>query len=158
MRVDFYHLRISSLENVLPVLAEKVFSGGNRLLIKLSEEAQADHINSLLWTFKADSWLPHGMVKDGHVAQQPVLISLDGQNLNNADMLMLVDYASADDLAGYKRCFFIFDGHNNTVVEKARLFWKSVVSIPGNEAHYWAQNEEGKWEEKAYLKSAETSV
>ena len=137
------------MENVLPVLASKVVSSGKRLLINARQKDFAEHVNTLLWTYVPDSWIPHGTVRDGHETTQPVFICEDGQNPNGAQVLMLVDEADVSELAGFERCLFIFDGNAPDVVARARVFWKNVAATDGYEAHYWAQNDSGKWEEKA---------
>ena len=41
MRVDFYHLQTTTLDKVVPVLAERVAGTGKRLLIKTIAERAA---------------------------------------------------------------------------------------------------------------------
>ena len=137
------------MENVLPVLASKVFASGKRLLINARQQEVAEHVNTLLWTYAPDSWIPHGTIRDGHEKRQPVFICEDGKNPNDAQVLMLIDEADISELAGFERCLFVFDGTVPDVVARARVFWKTVAATQGYEAHYWAQNDAGKWEEKA---------
>ncbi len=148
MRVDFYHLQRSALEQVLPVLAEKVYAGGKRLLIKTELPEKAEYLNMLLWTYRPDSWLPHGSESDGNEADQPVFITTRGDNLNRADMIMLVDGGSIDEIRPFERCLNLFNGHDEAAVQQARELWKAVVD-EGFEAYYWQQNDAGKWEMKA---------
>ena len=63
-------------------------------------------------------------------------------------MLLLVNVPDIDAVKNFERVFFVFDGRDETVLTQARTFWKAVVNERG-EAHYWAQNDSGKWEEKA---------
>ncbi len=148
MRVDFYHLQKSSLEQALPMLAEKVYATGKRLLIKTELTEKAEYLNTLLWTFRPDSWLPHGSESDGNEADQPVLITTRNGNLNQAEMVMLVDGGTVDEIRGFERCLNLFNGHDETAVQQARELWKAVVDA-GFEAYYWQQNNAGKWEMKA---------
>lgn len=62
-RVDFYHLQQKSLEDVLPPLLQKAYSTGKRIKIKTPNEERTEYINSLLWTFNDESFLPHGSKK-----------------------------------------------------------------------------------------------
>ncbi|MBO4520493.1 MAG: DNA polymerase III subunit chi [Alphaproteobacteria bacterium] len=148
MRVDFYHLQQSTLEQTLPVLAEKVYASGKRLLIKTEMAEKADYINTLLWTYKPDSWLPHGSETDGFEAEQPVLITSEENNSNQAEMIMLTDGGTVEEICAFERCLNLFDGHDDAAVQKARNLWKAVVDA-GHEAYYWQQNDAGKWEMKA---------
>lgn len=147
MRVDFYHLQTTTLDKVVPVLAERVAGTGKRLLIKTIAE-RAAFLDSLLWTYRPDSWLPHGVAGEGFESEQPVLITSDGGNANSAAMIMLTDGGTLDEIKGFERCLNIFDGNSGEAVAAARLFWKAVVAA-GFEAYYWAQNDAGKWEMRA---------
>ena len=148
MRIDFYHLQKSTLEQVLPVLAEKVFATGKRLLIKTDIPEQADHLDSLLWTYKPDSWLPHGTREDGFEEDQPVFISTGNDNPNHAETVMLIDGGAIEEVETFERCLDLFDGRDEAAVQNARELWKAVVKA-GHEAYYWQQNDAGKWEMKA---------
>lgn len=148
MRVDFYHLQKSSLDQVLPLLAGKVYSTGKRLLIKTDLPEKAEHINTLLWTYDPDSWLPHGTISDGFEADQPVFITDGESNPNDAEIVMLTNGGSIEDVSAFERCLNLFDGNDESAVQGARVLWKAVVNA-GHEAYYWQQNDAGKWEMKA---------
>ena len=148
MRVDFYHLQQSTLEQTLPVLVEKVYAAGKRLLIKTEMAEKADYINTLLWTYKPDSWLPHGSKADGFESEQPVLITVEDDNANKAKMIMLTDGGTIEEIQSFERCLNLFNGYDEAAVQKARALWKAVVDA-GHEAYYWQQNDAGKWEMKA---------
>lgn len=148
MRVDFYHLQKSTVEQTLPVLAEKVYATGKRLLIRTDLIERAEHFNALLWTYKPDSWLPHGTQTDGFESDQPVFITAADDNPNHAEMIMLTDGGEIGEILSFERCLNLFDGHDETAVQNARKLWKNVVQS-GHEAYYWQQNDAGKWEMKA---------
>lgn len=148
MRVDFYHMVRSALDQVVPVLTERAAGNGKRILICTALPEMAAHLDSLLWTYRPDSWLPHGLAGGGFESEQPVLISTDGENLNKADIVMLTDGGSLREIQSFERCLTLFDGNDETAILSARELWKEVVAA-GHEAYYWAQNEAGKWMMKA---------
>lgn len=148
MRVDFYHLLNSPLDKVLPTLAERVYALDKRLLIKTSLIEQAEYVNTLLWTYRNDSWLPHGTENDGNEADQPVFITTQDVNPNGASVIMLLDGGTVDEISGFERCLNLFNGRDEGSVQAARELWKAVVAA-GFEAYYWQQDERGKWEMKA---------
>ena len=121
MRVDFYHLQKSSLEQALPMLAEKVYATGKRLLIKTELNEKAEYLNTLLWTYRPDSWLPHGSESDGNETDQPVLITTRNGNLNQAEMVMLVDGGTVEEIQSFERCLNLFNGHDETAVQQAPI-------------------------------------
>lgn len=149
MRVDFYHLQKQVLEDVLPKLLEKAYMTGNKIKLKVGVEQRIDFINSLLWTYNDESFLPHGTKRDGFADMQPIWISDDDTNPNGAKFLFLVDGADAtgQEIADFERVFNIFDGNSEDALLKARNLWKELKS--GNsELHYWQQDAGGRWIEK----------
>ncbi len=149
-RVDFYHLQQKTLDEVLPKLLQKAYSTGKRIKVKIGTEERVEFINSLLWTFNDESFLPHGSKKDGFADQQPIWLSADTENPNAALFLFLVDGAeeNAETLTQYERVFNIFDGNSAEAVQQARRLWKEYKSA-GCEVYYWQQDNAGKWMQKA---------
>ncbi len=148
-RIDFYHLKKQNLEDVLPVLLQKAYSTGKRIIVKTSAE-KVETLNTLLWTYNDESFLPHGSKKDGFADEQPIFITAEDDNANAAVFLFLTDGVSVDCplAAKYERVFNIFDGNNQTALEQARNLWKTYKEA-GFEVCYWQQNERGAWEQKA---------
>ncbi len=149
IRVDFYHLQKAPLEHVLPKLCEKAYATGKRIKILLGNDERVEFINSLLWTYAEDSFLPHGSKKDGFVESQPIFISTSEENENQAHLLILADGAtpSLDVLSQYERILNIFDGNDENALNRARAYWKEIKALNG-ELHYWQQNERGAFEQK----------
>ncbi len=148
-RIDFYHLQKQSLENVLPKLLTKAYETGKKIKVMVGTPERVEFINSQLWTFEDDSFLPHGSKKDGFSESQPIYISADEDNPNCAEFLFLVDGAmmECEKLNNFDRVFNIFDGQIEDAVAMARANWKELKNC-GSELHYWQQNNNGKWEQK----------
>jgi len=148
-RVDFYHLQNKRLEDVLPKLLEKTYSLGKNTVVRIGNEERVDFINSLLWTYDEQSFLPHGSKKDGSADMQPIWLTSENDNPNNAVFLFLADgaEAEADEIAKYERVFNIFDGNSPEALEKARNFWKELKKQTV-EIFYWQQNADGAWQQK----------
>lgn len=148
-RVDFYHLQKTSLEQVLPKLCEKAYSSGNRIKVLLGVEERIEFINTLLWTYNEESFLPHGSKKDGFIEEQPIFISSQTENENNANILILVDnaYPSISFLTSFDRVLNIFDASDEFALEQARSYWKQIKNLD-YELHYWQQNDNGTFEQK----------
>ena len=149
-RVDFYHLQKQTLEEVLPKLLLKAYSTEKHIVVKIGTPERVDFINTELWTFSDDSFLPHGSKKDGFAAQQPIWLTDEDDNPNEAAFLFLVDGAETDaaKAAEYERVFNIFDGNSEEALAQARNLWKKFRDA-GNEVYYWQQTEKGVWEQKA---------
>lgn len=148
-RVDFYHLQTQSLDNVLPKLVEKAYETNKMIKIKIGNEERIEFINTLLWTYNDTSFIPHGSKKDGFAELQPVWLSSEDDNPNNAEILFLVDgaIASKEEISKFERVINIFDGNDNVSLNNARKYWKELKSN-NTELFYWQQDNSGKWTQK----------
>ncbi len=146
--VLFYHLQSQPLERVLPSLLEKCLERQWRAVVQVGSEERRDALDAYLWTYRDDGFLPHGTVKDGHATEQPVWLTADDDNPNDAQVRFLADGADMPDYAGYQRVVLLFDGNDAEAVERARESWKAAKAA-GHDATYWQQSERGRWEKKA---------
>ena len=136
------------MERVLPSLVERTLARGWRAVVQAGSEERVEALDTLLWTYAEESFLPHGTKRDGHAAEQPVYLTTEDANPNGATVRFLVDGAGMPELAGYERIVFLFDGHDAGAVAQAREQWKAVKAA-GCEATYWQQSPEGRWEKRA---------
>lgn len=144
----FYHLERQPLDRVLPGLVERTLERGWRAVIQAGRAERVQALDGLLWTYREDSFLPHGTAADGASDRQPVFLTTGDENPNNAVVRFLVDGAVAADFKGYQRLVFLFDGRDAEALAGARLQWK-VAKAAGCTATYWQQSAEGRWEKKA---------
>lgn len=146
--VLFYHLERAPLDRVLPGLLEKSLERGWRAVVQASSAERLEALDTLLWTYRDQSFLPHGTATDGHAERQPVFLTLGEETPNSANIRFLVDGADTDDLAAYDRVVYLFDGHDEAAVARAREQWTRAKDA-GHDVTYWQQSEAGKWEKKA---------
>ena len=143
----FYHLESQPLERVVPVLLEKTLERGWRAVVEAGSRERAEALDALLWTYREDSFLPHGQSGGPHDADQPVLIATDDTNANGATVRFFVDRAVPKSGEGYQRLVYLFSGHDPDAVAEAREAWKALRD--GNEVTYWQQDAGGRWAKKA---------
>lgn len=148
VEVLFYHLERAPLEAVLPGLLEKTLQRGWKAVVQASSQERVDSIDMLLWTYNESSFLPHGSSRSGNQSEQPVFITTENENPNEANIRFFVDGADAGEIDGYTRVVFMFDGADQSAVAKAREQWKAIKSA-GHTATYWRQNQQGRWEKQA---------
>jgi DNA polymerase-3 subunit chi len=76
-RISFYILK-GSEEHSRQVFAcrliEKAYFQGNHVYVHTENEQQAQQLNNLLWSFRADSFVPHELMNASSDADCPVLI------------------------------------------------------------------------------------
>lgn len=144
----FYHLTKRTLEQTLPGLLEKSLERGWHCVVMTASEERAEALNQYLWTFKPDSFLPHGMSKDGHPDHQPILITCQDERPNAAHVLFITDGATSARLGEFELVCDLFDGNDPDAVGAARDRWR-LAKAEGHDLTYWQQNERGGWEKKA---------
>lgn len=144
----FYHLENQPLERVIPVLLEKSLQRGWKAVVETSSRERAEALDTALWTWRDDSFLPHGVAGQETDARQPVLITTGHDNPNGANVRFFVDGAVPREVAGYERVVFLFSGHDPDAVAEARLAWRAL-STPEHTITYWQQDPAGRWIKKA---------
>ena len=162
-QIDFYHLTQSDIETALVMLVQKSLLAGKRVLVQCPRPA-AEAIDDALWVADGDSWIPHGLDDAPGRDKAPVWIcsasndkdsndkdgaETDSVNPDDATFLFLLHGAQRDDMPRFERVFNIFDGRSEAQVGQARDQWQSWRDMDAAEMRYFAQDDAGKWEQRA---------
>jgi DNA polymerase III subunit chi len=147
--IFFYQLKGQTPEQVLPALLQKSLERGWRVVVQGSSAERIEALDAHLWTWREDSFLPHGIWRDPEAAQQPIVLTLDEDNPNAAEVRFLVEGATMPgDPRAYQRVVLLFDGEDPDAVEMARARWNEAKSA-GFEVTYWQADEKGGWRRQA---------
>lgn len=146
--IRFYHLLRTTLEDALPQMLEMSLERGWRAVVMAGSQQRVEALNQHLWTYRKDSFLPHGSVSEGEADRQPVWLTERDENPNGASVLFLTDGAESGAVDGYVRVCELFDGNDAQAVDAARRRWKRYKEA-GHELSYWQQTGRGGWERKA---------
>jgi DNA polymerase-3 subunit chi len=147
--VLFYHLQHQPIERVLPTLLEKSLERGWRVIVQSSSDERVEALDAHLWTYDDSSFLPHGTVKGGDAAEQPILLTVESDNRNGANVRFLIDGAPLpEDAVAYERIVLVFDGDDEDAVTAARARWTEARER-GLAATYWQPDQQGRWVKKA---------
>ena len=146
--VWFYHLERTALDQALPELLEKTLARGWRAMVRCAGPDRLDHLDGWLWTYRDESFMPHGTADAPNAERQPVLLTTATDNVNAAQALFLLDGADAPALDGFERCVVLFDGRDEAATEAARALWRQIKAA-GHPASYWRQSEVGAWGKQA---------
>ncbi len=148
----FYHLERSTLDQALPVLLEKTLERGWTAMVRATSRERVEALDAHLWTYRDESFLPHGIDSAPMAERQPILLSA-GEGAangaaNGADVLFLIDAAEAPDREQFRRCVLLFDGNDDEALADARRRWAEAKAA-GEDIAYWRQTERGGWEKQA---------
>lgn len=144
----FYHLQNMTLDGVLPPLLEKSLERGWRVVVQAGSEERADALDGHLWTYRDDSFLPHGTWREANAADHPIVLMVDEANPNGAHVRFLVDGAPLPaDCTLYERVILIFDGEDEEALQRARTAWADAKA-KGFALTYWQSDERGRWQRR----------
>jgi DNA polymerase-3 subunit chi len=152
--VWFYHLVRQKLDQALPALLEKALERELRIVVQLGTPERVEALDAHLWTYREDSFLPHGTARDGDAELQEIYLTTGDENPNGATIRIFADGARVTDAVtnggagGYARLLLMFDGADEEAVADARVQWKSLKEA-GYTLSYWQQADTGGWEKKA---------
>ena len=148
MDLLFYHLQSAPLERVLPDLLQKSLDKGWQAIVETAPQERVEALDTMLWTYADESFLPHGKSSDPDAERQPILLTHEPDNPNKADIRFFVDSGDVTAHTNYQRLVYIFNGNNEPHLKRAREQWKAAKEAE-LDATYWQQNSNGRWEKKA---------
>jgi len=144
--VRFHHLERRRVDQALPRLIERALEEGRRVIVRASSEEMVAALNERLWTYDDASFLPHGAAGDGDPMTQPVFLTSELENPNEATMLVRLSGAEtveADDR--FDLVVLMFDGRDEAALAEARGEWRRLKA-QGRAISYWRESDEGGWE------------
>ena len=145
----FYQLNGQTPEQILPPLIARSLERGWRVAVQASSEERVEALDAHLWTWRDDSFLPHGTWREAEAAEQPVLLTVNADNPNGAAVRFLVDGAAVPaNASAYQRLVLLFDGDDPEALETARERW-AKAKAEGFEVTYWRADENGSWQRQA---------
>ncbi len=145
MKVDFYHLAGTPVEQVVQSLAEKVLAAEGRLIVVAQDELFLAKLDRMLWDLGPLSFLPHAAAGGPDDARQPILLSTGSDAPNFARNFLIADGIWRDAALNYDRSFYLFD---ESALAGARSAWRDLAAREGVERLYWAKDG-GKWKQQA---------
>jgi DNA polymerase-3 subunit chi len=142
----FHHLERRRLDQALPELLEAALAEGRRVVVQTRDAPARDALNERLWTYREDSFLPHGAAGDGDPAAQPIYLTETDEAPNGALLRVLLSPTDAPRWAGgaCDRVIVLFDARDEETMAEARAAWKALAAA-GAAPSYWREGEEGEW-------------
>ncbi len=157
--VYFYHLTRKPLPQTLAILLDKSLAAGWRVQVRTPNAERLSQLDTDLWMWPEDAFLPHATSGDDQAQQCPIVLSsgddpLSGGASGDFSCLMALDGATvtAQEVQQAQRVCILFDGHNAEAVQTARVQWKTLTDADCA-AQYWSEDS-GAWQKKAEKKPA----
>lgn len=83
-------------------LAEKAWKLGNTVFIRTEDEQHAQQLDTLMWTYSDDSFLPHTVATTSQQSEVPIVIGTKTQPAHTCDLMINLAsdiYGQCDDYA-----------------------------------------------------------
>jgi DNA polymerase-3 subunit chi len=153
VEISFYHHQTRRIEQTLPTLLERSLARGWRVVVQATSETRLRALDDHLWSYRPESFLPHGSRANPAPETQPIYLTCAHDNPNDADVRFFVESAQiAPALAGpaapKARAVLLFNGEDPDELADARAQWKALRDA-GWTLVYQQQDESGRWVEKA---------
>jgi len=118
-----------------------------RALVKLPQDKLSE-MDDHLWTFRDDSFLPHGRDTEPMGDWQPILLSSDLESAKGFDAVFLLGGMDVREAEEASRVMVMINGRSEADVTSERRRWKKLKET-GASLSYYQQNSQGRWEKKA---------
>ena len=139
--INFYQVDETIIKSLAPLLL-KVLEEKKKALIFCKEQNQVREIDSSLWSYGRNKFIPHVTNSDREFIfeRQPILISDKEENLNKADYLVFLSDVSEGFATGFSRIFYFFEPHNSAA---AKILAKKFQPLSSKFNSY--EKKDGKW-------------
>lgn len=126
VRVDFYVLTATDTMARMVFaarLAEKAWHRGQRVAILVPDPATATRLDTLLWEFRPDAFLPHSIAPDPATGvASPVLIGTDIVHLRSQELLINFSDRLSDPIDTFGRIAEIVIQQPDLLAESRRRY------------------------------------
>ncbi len=116
----------------LAPLLFKVLEQGKKVLIYCENSDLIRELDNSLWSYGRNKFLPHITIfdKDFDLKRQPIILSNEQKNFNEADYLIILDVVEDDFLKQFSRVFcFTLNGNINKNNHLKQSFEKNSFTI-----------------------------
>ena len=144
-KVYFYNSSQRDIIADISWLTEKLYKERNRIVVYCKDQETVELINTFLWRYKEDVFIPHSVEKNEQSIIDPVLITTEVDQNHNYNVLLAINgvLINEKDWLNFATVYYFFDNKENKEKENARLMWKSFSALDIT-CKYWV-NKENKW-------------
>ena len=123
-KVIFIEVTANRMEMSACQIAERTYLRGDRLHIMAADQRQAARFDDLLWTFRPDSFVPHGSFGGKkNEPLPPVVITTDPEKIPGFESLLMLDYCPVETVAQFSQAIHLVIVDNRERLAASRDYW-----------------------------------
>lgn len=125
--VLFYVLNstdLSSRETFVCKLINKIYQQGRHCDVRFADQQEAQRFELILWNWKANSFIPHGIQRQ---VSAPIQLYAEQIDKPSSDVLINLHPELSEQYRHYQRTIEVVD-QSDFLVQKGRLRWKDYNS------------------------------
>ena len=123
-QILFVEVTASRMEMRACEIAARIYAQGDRLQIIAIDEEQAVRLDDLLWTYKPDNFVPHGLWKGmDNDSAQPVVITTQKEQVPGIASLLTMDYCPVEMVQQFSEVIHVVVVDNQERLEASRRYW-----------------------------------
>lgn len=118
--INFYQVSEDVVKSIAPLMI-KMLKDDKKAFIYTKSHDRISELDRILWSYGRNSFIPHvtSFEKDFDFKRQPIVISNEENNINDAQYLVFLDEPSADFIAKFSRVFYFFLESDVAIARKA---------------------------------------
>jgi DNA polymerase-3 subunit chi len=122
--VLFVEVSQSRMEIRACEIAEGNYARRKRVQIIALDQEQAERLDDLLWTYKPDTFIPHGLwTGSPDEPSQPVVITTRKEPVQGMDSLLMMGYGDVDLVSHFSQAFHLVVVDNQERLDGSRGYW-----------------------------------
>lgn len=128
--INFYQIDDVITKSLAPLLI-KVLEDKKKTLIFCVDKTKMKEIDDSLWTFGKNRFIPHLTIFEEDIEKistwqrQPILLTNEEENKNDADYLVIIDEPSSPFISSFKRVFYFYE---ESAIGNVKKFVKNLES------------------------------
>ncbi len=146
---SLYHTTEGLIYKTVCLLVEKSYHSNFRIVVLTPDLDTQESLNKLIWTYSKKQFIPHGSKLDPLPDKQPVYITHQLENPNQASILIIIAPFNIKDILSnqyyiehFQRIIIIYDG-----LDDSSVIIKSIneLAITTPLIDCYKQNPNGSW-------------
>jgi DNA polymerase IIIc chi subunit len=132
IEINFYQVN-NIVENgvaksIAPLLL-KILEENKRALIYSNDTDLINSLDNGLWSFGKNKFIPHVTIFDKEFEQkkQPIFITNQEENCNQADYLILLDKVAPKFISNFSRIFYFYDDSQAALIKNIAASYQEIT-------------------------------